>query len=227
MCFCSNGSSTPPRLPLLSKVLIAANRQSSDAELVMAALSYRGYWTSSGRPSQRGIEKDAQAFVQWAETNFPSCDIVLWGQSIGAGIAAHACATSLGRDESPKIVALILETPFVSIRRMLAALYPERWVPYKYLWPFLRNWWDTEQALALIAAQARRPEILLLAAAQDEVVPATEVEDIESICKRQGLLYTRFDVPRALHNEASSRASGVQALANFLHKHSGYSSVIS
>jgi len=202
-------------------VLDAAN-QERNLEVKLAALSYRGYWTSGGRPSQPGIEQDAQAFVEWAAETFPSHELVLWGQSIGAGIAANAIAAQStkysGRATPIRPAALILETPFVSIRRMLAALYPEKWVPYKYLWPFLRNWWDTEEALRDIAkVKDTVPHtILLLSAKQDEVVPAEEVDYLEILCKRLDLRYQRQDVAGALHNDASSKNAGRKAIADFM-----------
>lgn len=212
----SNGSSTPPRLPLLSRVVASASEM-SDTQFSMAALSYRGYWHSSGRPSQIGIEKDAKAFLTWAIQTYPDHGIVLWGQSIGAGVATNAAAEHVtGVNDSRNIKGLILETPFVSVRRMLAALYPERWVPYRYLWPFLRNWWDSEQALRDISTASHKPNILLIPAGKDEVVPAPEADHLESLCKDLQLVYRRKDVVGALHNEASTKASGKQAIVEFL-----------
>jgi len=200
-------------------VLNAAN-QDCDLEVKLAALSYRGYWTSGGRPSQHGIEQDAQAFVKWAVESFPTHELVLWGQSIGAGIAANVAASHAtqdsGRVTPRRLHAMILETPFVSIRRMLAALYPEKWVPYKYLWPFLRNWWDTEEALRTIAKDSVPPTILLLSAGQDEVVPATEADYLETLCKQLQLRYQRKDVAGALHNDASTKNAGRQAIVDFV-----------
>ena len=63
--FQGNGASIPPRTPMLSNMLRAAAKDSPH-DWTLLALSYRGYWTSSGRAHQRGIEKDAQAFVNWA-----------------------------------------------------------------------------------------------------------------------------------------------------------------
>jgi len=203
---------------MLSRVLASAN-ELSDTEFRLAALSYRGYWHSSGRPTQIGIEKDAEAFLTWARQTYPDRAIVLWGQSIGAGVAANAAASYFKTNSDHDcVIGLILETPFVSVRRMLAALYPERWVPYRYLWPFLRNWWDSEQALQDISSISKRPTVLLLAAGKDEVVPAPEVDYLESLCKNLEVHHKRNDVVSALHNEASTKPSGKQAIVEFLHE---------
>lgn len=193
----------------------------------IVALSYRGYWTSHGRPSQTGIERDAAATMQWVAQHYgggssissdrlttaaaaaarPEASavaatgavrtqkvppnkagnvrLVLWGQSVGASVALSAAvqylrwmtslkttATTLpavAADQStsatptdsppattttitesqpaPPLAGLILETPFTSIKDMLAAMYPQRWLPYRYLWPFLRSPWDNRAAL--------------------------------------------------------------------------------
>lgn len=219
--FQGNGSSTPPRTPMLSKILALA-AQDSKLDVTLVALSYRGYWSSSGRPSQRGIERDSQALLQWAQqTHGHNVGLVLWGQSIGAGIATRAAAQYLEQksdDQRLKVVGLILETPFVSVRRMLAALYPEKWVPYKYLWPFLRNWWDSEQALSDIAKVKNPPKVLLLPAEKDEVVPPAEVNYLHEVCRDVGLEVERRDVFRALHNEASSRMEGSGAIVAFMQR---------
>ena len=139
--FQGNASSLPPRLPMLSSVLrnIEAARKDPSIQYVLVALSYRGYWTSTGRASQRGIELDAQALLTWVETEFGTdTKVILWGQSIGAGVASTATATYLLRnDQKLHIQGLILETPFSNIRSMLSAMYPQKWLPYGYLWPFL------------------------------------------------------------------------------------------
>lgn len=224
--FQGNGSSTPPRLSILSNVLkILNNRTSASGGQVrykLIALSYRGYWTSSGRASQSGIELDAQALLQYIATTYanPSSDVevMLWGQSVGSGVATTATAKYSAHKglADPPITGLVLETPFSGIKSMLIALYPQKWLPYRYLWPFLWNHWDSESALRQLSTHEERPRILLLPATRDEVVPAEEADKLESICKDMGLDYERKDVVGALHNEATVRHDGQQSMANFI-----------
>lgn len=226
--FQGNGSSTPPRLPLLSNVLKSLRRQNAKAKLpvqyTIVALSYRGYWTSKGRASQSGIELDAQAAVRWIRDEYavPEVDleIVLWGQSIGAGVATTAAATYLQHNsyQAVPIVGLILETPFTGIKSMLLALYPQRWLPYRYLWPFLWNFWDSEVALRKICASGHRPNVLILSATRDEVVPPGEADKLEQICYESTLPTEREDVMGALHTEATTRREGQEAVASFIAK---------
>ncbi|KAK5130866.1 hypothetical protein LTR08_001587 [Meristemomyces frigidus] len=223
--FQGNGSSTPPRLPLLSQVLKLAHAHSSseNVQYTLVALSYRGYWTSSGRASQSGIELDAQAMLEWIAANYTSPNVdtklVLWGQSVGAGVASTAAATYVtSKQKALPISGLVLETPFTSIKSMLLALYPQKWLPYQYLHPFLWNHWDSEVALQKIADHdgGEKPRLLLMPAGRDEVVPPTEIAKLEHCCRELGLVYERKDVMGALHTEASMRREGQNAIANFI-----------
>jgi pimeloyl-ACP methyl ester carboxylesterase len=136
---------------------------------------------------------------------------VLWGQSLGAGVACAAAAEHLARNETQVLQGLILETPFTSVSSMLKALYPERWLPYRYLTGFLRSHWDSELALRRIASvdKVRQPQVLLCVATRDEVVPPEEAEETSLVTKR-------VKVIGALHNEATTRREGQEAVASFV-----------
>lgn len=200
--FQGNGSSLPPRLPLLSRVLKLINDSgSSKVRHKLVALSHRGYWTSSGRATQSGILLDAQAMLRWVARHHPSnAQLILWGQSVGAGIASTAAAHHIIDNNEPHIMGLIMETPFTGIKSMLLALYPQKWQPYRYLHPFLWNFWDSKAALQKIAGAAKGRDghsnfcILLLPATRDELVPPAELEKVEQICESLGLAYERKNV---------------------------------
>jgi hypothetical protein len=217
--FQGNGGSVPPRLPLLSNTLkLLQSRNGESTRYTMVALSYRGYWRSSGRATEAGIKLDAQATLNWVKEIHPNASIVLWGQSLGAGVACAAAAEHLAKNESQLVQGLILETPFTSVGSMLKALYPERWLPYRYLTGFLRSHWDSEVALRRIAPaeKGRRPQILLCAATRDEVVPPEEAEKLQRVCEETLLVTKRVNVIGALHNEATTRREGQEAVASFV-----------
>ncbi|KAF1988592.1 alpha/beta-hydrolase, partial [Aulographum hederae CBS 113979] len=225
-----NASSLPPRLPGLSRVLremtsVASKDGHPDPDTTIIALSYRGYWSSRGRASQKGIILDAAAALSWIQSHHPNSKLVIWGQSIGAGVATTAAARYLQQSRStPEVTrplpisGLILETPFLSIRSMLATLYPEKWLPYRYLYPFLWNHWDSEKALRAIA-EARSGKdipILLVPAGKDEVVPPEQADILERLVKDLGFKVDRKDAKGALHTEAMARGEGRKAVVGFL-----------
>ncbi|EAW12300.1 alpha/beta hydrolase [Aspergillus clavatus NRRL 1] len=256
--FQGNGGSTPMRLPLLSGLLrdMAAASRDAGVECVAVALSYRGYWTSAGRATQSGIELDAQAFLDWAvgEYSVPGMElqVVLWGHSLGSAIASTALATYLSRRglESPRrgegdviapITGLILEAPVSSTKDMLISLYPQKWLPYRYLWPFLWNNWNSAVAMQRMArwrdqlrqpgktdasinggpevasdSAGRVPPILLLSAEKDEVIPSYAAVELEEEGIRLGLDVQRLEVAGAMHTEIPIKMAGKKTMVEFI-----------
>jgi fermentation-respiration switch protein FrsA (DUF1100 family) len=90
--------------------------------LSVLAVDYRGYGASTGRPSEQGLYRDADAAIRafadrWRKAGTP---VIYWGRSIGAPVAAHA-ATRLTPD------ALVLESPMWHGRSLLET-NPVLWV---------------------------------------------------------------------------------------------------
>ncbi|PWW76487.1 hypothetical protein C7212DRAFT_363317 [Tuber magnatum] len=221
--FQGNASSTPPRLPLISAILSSLKTQRSSITYTVIVPSYRGYWTSTGSPSQAGIEKDMKAIFRHLESyNTLGTEFILWGQSIGCGIALKGWANYL---QAPKrripihVKGLIMETPFVSVDSMLLALYPQRWLPYRYLSPFLRNHWDVRGAVKEIAERDVGVDIVALRAGRDELVTEEEAVEVEGILgqiSRRDRHIRRVVVTGALHVECAAKPQGRNEIINFL-----------
>src|SRR5882757_4658691 len=81
------------------------------------ALSYRGYAGSSGQPSERGLLLDAAAAYAFATARYSADKIVVWGFSLGTGVAVALAA------EAP-VGKLILEAPYTSIADVAASAFP-------------------------------------------------------------------------------------------------------
>ncbi|KAJ5260560.1 hypothetical protein N7478_012165 [Penicillium angulare] len=251
--FQGNGGSTPLRLPLLSQVLRAINTKSQnskeietrdDTRYIVLALSYRGYWKSSGTATQTGIEKDAQAFLTWVSNTYSeantNCQIVLWGHSVGSAVASSALSTYLAHSNPIPVSGLIMEAPISNIKDMLIGLYPQKWLPYRYLWPFSWNNWCTSSSLERLAAwrdqvteQGQQnlpnpsnprltqpsqsiPPILILSAESDEVIPAHVAGQLECKGRDLGLDIQRTVVPGAMHIEGPIKRIGKDALVKFI-----------
>jgi uncharacterized protein len=69
--------------------------------------SYRGYSGSTGRPSEAGLRSDARAAYDWVSERAPPDRIVLYGESLGSGVAVGLAAER-------RIAGLILDAPFTS-----------------------------------------------------------------------------------------------------------------
>jgi len=82
----------------------------------VVALSYRGYAGSTGQPSEHGLLQDAAAAYAFAVARYRADDIVVWGFSLGTGVAvALATEQRIGR--------LILEAPYTSIADVAASAF--------------------------------------------------------------------------------------------------------
>jgi fermentation-respiration switch protein FrsA (DUF1100 family) len=89
------------------------------------ALDYRGYGRSEGSPTESGVIADARAARKWlsAKTGAPETGIVLWGESLGCGVAVELAADGAR--------ALVLESAFTSLPDVAAHHYP--WMPVRLL----------------------------------------------------------------------------------------------
>ncbi len=87
------------------------------------SLDYRGYGRSKGKPSEEGTYRDAQAAYRWLrEKGFAAKNIIVYGESLGGGIATELCL----REETG---GLILQSTFTSLPEIGAELYP--WLPVR------------------------------------------------------------------------------------------------
>jgi len=90
----------------------------------LVALSYRGYAGSSGQPSENGLLQDAAAAYAFASARYGAERIVVWGFSLGTGVAVTVAA------EQP-VAKLILEAPYTSLADVAASHF--RIVPVRLL----------------------------------------------------------------------------------------------
>jgi uncharacterized protein len=87
-------------------------------------LDYRGYGKSQGQLSEQGLYFDVEAAYAYLQGAFTQTQIVVYGQSLGSGLATHLAAKYRPRH-------LILETPYTSILEIAQGNFP--WLPVSYL----------------------------------------------------------------------------------------------
>ena len=175
-----------------------------DLGLAIFIFDYRGYGESEGKPSEQGTYRDAEAAWRHltGERGIAAEEIVLFGRSLGAAVAAH-----LATRHTPK--ALIIESGFTSGPDIAADVYwmfPVRWLA--------RFRYATEEHL-----KAVRAPVLIIHSVDDEIIPI-----------RHGRwLYAAANEPKKLleirgdHNQGfllSGRAY-VDGLDTFLKAHLG------
>jgi len=137
---------------------IVASRAERHRELIadgigLVALSYRGYMGSTGRPTEEGLLHDAEAAYGFATSRYPSSPIVLWGHSLGSGVAVALASRQA-------VAKLILEAPFSSAVDVAATIFP--FVPVRWL---MHDQFRSDQRIGAV-----RAPLLVMHGAQDWVV---------------------------------------------------------
>ena len=80
-------------------------------------VDYAGFGKSTGKLSEENIFEDAQTVYDFAKSRYPEGGIILYGRSLGSGVAAQ-----LASQNNPS--ALILESPFFSMKDVSQRHYP-------------------------------------------------------------------------------------------------------
>jgi hypothetical protein len=93
-------------------------------------IDYRGYGKSTGSISERGLNTDGRAAYDYLlQRGFVPADIIVYGRSLGSGIAVQLASTVT-------IGAIILESPYVSIKRLawekMPFLLPGLYIRYHF-----------------------------------------------------------------------------------------------
>jgi fermentation-respiration switch protein FrsA (DUF1100 family) len=120
----------------------------------LVALSYRGYAGSSGQPSEQGLLLDAAAAYAFTSARYSADRIVLWGFSLGSGVAVAVAA------DHP-VGKLILEAPYTSIADVAALhfwIVPVRWL--------LRDRFHSDERIARVTAP-----LLIMHGERDRTIP--------------------------------------------------------
>jgi fermentation-respiration switch protein FrsA (DUF1100 family) len=147
----------------------------------IVALSYRGYAGSSGRPSEQGLLRDAAAAYAFTSARYSADRIVLWGFSLGSGVAVALAA------EQP-VGKLILEAPYLSIADVAASAFPI--FPVRLV---MRDPFRSDRRIALVKAP-----LLIMHGARDATIPIGFGERLFALA-HDPKQFVRF--PEGSHND--------------------------
>lgn len=144
--FHGNGGSLKYRVGRFSELI--------GAGIGLVAVEYRGYGGDPGTPSEQGLIADAEAGYAYAAAHYPAQQIVIWGESLGSGIAvALAAEKPVGR--------VILEAPFTSAVAVAGRRY---WFLPVHL--LMKDQFRSDERIAKVTAP-----LLILHGMQDRTVP--------------------------------------------------------
>jgi abhydrolase domain-containing protein 17 len=93
-----------------------------DAGFSVMAYDYRGYGTSTGKPSEQGVYEDVFAAYDYLtqQLHVPANQVIAMGRSLGCAAAVHLSA---GRP----VAGLVIEAPFLSAFRVLTRVQVLPW----------------------------------------------------------------------------------------------------
>ncbi len=132
----------------------------------VVALSYRGYGGSTGTPTEDGLINDARAAYDFTAARYPAERIVLWGESLGSGVAVALAA------EKP-VARIALQAPFSSAVDIGAARYP--FLPVRWL---MKDQYRSDERILRVTAP-----LLILHGDRDGVIPIQFGERLYGLVK--------------------------------------------
>jgi alpha-beta hydrolase superfamily lysophospholipase len=130
-------------------------------------LDYRGYGSSAGTPVLPDIFKDIEAATAWIQAEHPESPMFIFGQSIGASLAAYA-VPELSRHYP--VQGLILDAGFSGYRAVARDVTSRGILSAILLWPFtwlLPTDWDGEDHIAELSPVP----LLMFHSPDDQTVP--------------------------------------------------------
>jgi uncharacterized protein len=157
----------------------------------LLAVSYRGYMGSTGTPTEPGLLHDAEAAYTFAASRHPTDRIVLWGHSLGSGVAVALAATR-------PVAKLILEAPFTSTADVARRMFPL--VPVRSM---MRDQFHSDERIGAVTAS-----ILILHGARDIVVPIALGERLYELA-REPKRFVRY--PQGGHDDLDDYGAGIEA----------------
>lgn len=158
------------RIPLFRQILLPSSPQSSFPNLKIIAFAPRSYWLSSrSAPTQTGLLADyTSVLLDSFSSHPPETKFILYGHSLGGSILLFLLSNP---ELKKKIAGVILENPLPSIPYMVKALYPQKWLPYHYLSPFVFDRWDTLALVRKDKELLKGVRSLWIRSGKDEIIP--------------------------------------------------------
>jgi uncharacterized protein len=145
-------------------------------------IDYRGYGKSTGKITEKGLYRDADAAYQYLlDRGFQADNIIIYGRSIGSGIAVELAARRTAK-------GLILESPFSSFAALANEKFP-LFLPSFYL----RFRFDNLRKINKVSYP-----IIFLHGTDDELIPASHSRKLFGTFKGNKKMIL---VDRGAHND--------------------------
>ncbi|MGA7429279.1 MAG: alpha/beta hydrolase [Xanthobacteraceae bacterium] len=185
--FHGNGGSLPGRVDRFRRLI-------KDG-IGLVGVEYRGYGGSGGTPTEQGLIADAQAAYAFAAARYPVSQIVVWGESLGSGVAvALAAEKPVGR--------VILEAPFTSTEAVGARHY--WYLPVRFL---MKDQFRSDERIGKVTAP-----LMIMHGVLDRTVPYAMGEEMFELANKPKHIVRFLD---GGHEDLDSHGA-LDAVARFL-----------
>ncbi|TDI64245.1 MAG: alpha/beta hydrolase [Alphaproteobacteria bacterium] len=183
--FHGNGGSLVWRIPRYRKF--------TDNGYGLLAMTYRGYSGSSGSPSEAAIIADALLAYDWLlDKGIEPDRIVLYGESLGAGVAVQVAAEK-------DVKAVILESPYNSARAVAQSRFPM--FPIAWL---MKDPFESDRYIDKIHAP-----LVIIHGRKDKIIPFHHGESLYALAHEPKRFIALDD---GTHNDLFSQGAGDIAL---------------
>jgi fermentation-respiration switch protein FrsA (DUF1100 family) len=130
-------------------------------------MTYRGFGGSGGAPSEKANVSDAKEVYEAVRASgIPANQIVLYGESLGSGIAVQVAAEK-------DVAGLILDAPYTSIVDLAFLHYPH--LPARWL---MTDRYETLKFAGKVTAPT-----LIVHGEADDIIPVTMSADVAAALK--------------------------------------------
>lgn len=148
-------------------------------------IDYRGYGKSTGHiEGEAQLRADVRAVWTTVAPQYTGRKVVVYGRSLGSGLAAGLSVEMGGTNHAPDLTVLV--SPYTSMAALATDHYP--WVPQM----LLRYPMRTDQILGQI-----RNTLLLIHGAQDTLIAARHSETLKALVPHAALVF----INGAAHND--------------------------
>ena len=90
----------------------------NDMDVNFLIISWRGFSGNKGKPTEKGLYKDAKSAVEWLKNKgINQKNIIIYGESLGTGVATEI-------SQNDNFAGIILESPFTSMVAAGKSKYP-------------------------------------------------------------------------------------------------------
>ncbi|KAM4607779.1 lysophosphatidylserine lipase ABHD12-like isoform 2-T2 [Polymixia lowei] len=147
-------------------------------------LEYRGFGDSTGEPTEAGLTTDTLYLYHWIKARCGSSLVVIWGHSLGTGVATNTAVKLM--EQGVVVDGVILEGAFTNVRQEVAE-HPFAWFYCRFP-GFEYFFLDTMAENKIIFSnddnlKKMRSPLLILHAEDDHIVPVHMAQQLYQIAQ--------------------------------------------